>query len=480
MECPFQYFARGLNQPETMKILLVWPKAFEATQTFPLVYAYLIRRIDMSRHQVRLLDCALDDIPAASPRFREEISAFQPDLVGFSCWSFSVSEVRDGLQVVKEVCPEAVTVVGGVHVSLYPEVMRQIPQIDFIFRGEADEAFPRFMEALEKGSDDWDGIPGLGYRDGLGEPVLNPTREIASLDDIPAPDYVFAGLGRYLEAGYGFLTSSRRSAPILGTRGCPYHCEYCSVPIHHGTNHRRHSIAYLLALIEQLHRDFGVDYINIMDDNFTQDMDFAKRFCRALIKLDLPITFCASRGIRLDRTDDELFRLMRQSGFDSVTFAVESGSDPILHAMKKGVDTAPVLDKIHEARNVGLKIYLFFIYGWPDETRAEIRRTVRLLRACKPDYFLLFRFNPLPGTPIYRKLVERGEIPTGDGTIPYTFSRGYGNYTPPGLKHFNFRWVLFREYLRMFATRPATIRHFFRRNGIRNVLGVLSGRISYS
>jgi hypothetical protein len=90
---------------------------------------------------------------------------------------------------------------------------------------------------------------------------------------------------------------------------------------------------------------------------------------------------------------------------------------------------------------------------------------------------LLFRFNPLPGTPVYRRLVARGEIPEiGLASIPYNFTRGVCTYTPPGLKDFPFRRVLFREYLRMFLTRPATVYHYFRRNHPRSSLGVFIGR----
>jgi len=118
------------------------------------------------------------------------------------------------------------------------------------------------------------------------------------------------------------------------------------------------------------------------------------------------------------------------------------------------------------------------MFGYPGETPEDIRRTLELMRACKPDYFLLFRFNPLPGTPIYKKLVARGEIPEIElDSIDYNFCRGSCTYTPPGLKGFDFRGTLVREYLRMFATRPATVYHYFRRNGVKSMLGALGGSI---
>ena len=240
--------------------------------------------------------------------------------------------------------------------------------------------------------------------------------------------------------------------------------------------HRRHSIAWFTGLVQQLYKDFRVDLLNIMDDNLTEDLDWAKDLCRALADLGLPITYRASRGIRIDRTDAELFRLMKAAGFDSVTLPIESGSDQILEQMGKRITTAPVLEAFRQARRAGLKVFAFVIFGYPDETPEDIERSVALLRACRPDYFLLFRFNPLPGTAVYHRLVRRGEIPeVGLESIPYNFTRGFSTYTPPQLKDFNFRGVLIREYLRMFLTRPSTIYHYFRRNRLQSTIKTFMG-----
>ena len=460
-----------------MRILFVWPKAFELSQTFPLAYAQLVTFIDRTRHEVRLLDCNLDDISSDEPRFQEEVASFAPDLVGFSCWAFGAAEVFRGVRVVKEVRPAAVTAVGGVHVTIYPEVFEQVPEIDFIFRGESTRSLPRFLDEMESGTRQWDKIGGLGWRNAVGEVILNPIEHTNRLDEIPYPDYAFAGLARYHRIGYGYLTSARRSAPVFATLGCPFSCEFCCTPLHSGTVHRRHSIKYFTGLIQKLYDDFQIDFVNIMDDNLTEDMDWAKDLCRALAELDLPVTYCAGRGVRLDRIDQELFHLMKAAGFDSVTLPIESGSDRILRKMGKQASVAPVLKKARQVRTAGLMVYTFIMYGYPDETEEDIRQSLTLLRACRPDYFLLFRFNPLPGTPVYRKLVARNEIPEiGLDSIPYNFTRGSSTYTPQGLRDFNFRSVLILEYLRMFLTRPSTVYHYFRRNHIRSSLGVFIGK----
>lgn len=464
-----------------MRILFVWPKAFELTQTFPLAFAQLASLTDRKIHQVRLLDCNLEDIDAGSSRFNRELISFNPDFVGFSCWAFGASEVIRGVRASKKACPSAITAVGGVHMTMCPDVFRQVPEIDFIFRGDATKAWPRFLSEIGSGHKDWSQVGGLGWRKSDGSVVLNTLEHTENLDEIPPPDYEFAGLRRYHGIGYGFLTSAKRSVAIFATRGCPFTCEYCCAHEHYGTKHRHFSIQYLVALIKDLYDQFKIDFVNFMDDNLTEDLDWAKDLCRALAGLNLPIAYRAGRGFRMDRTDLELFQLMKKAGFDSVTLPIESGSDDVLCRMGKQITTAPVIETARLARQAGLRVYAFVMYGYPDETVENINQSFRLLRAVKPDYFLLFRFNPLPGTIIYNKLVARGEIPEiGLNSIPYNFTRGLAEYTPPGLKDYNFRAALFREYLHMFITRPRTIYHYFDRNRPISTVKVLIGNYIYN
>lgn len=463
-----------------MRILFVWPKAFELTETFPMAFASLISVIDRDRHHVELLDCNLEDIPTDSPRFGERVAAFAPDFVGFSCWAFGAAETARGVKVVKHVCPEAITAVGGVHMTMYPEYFGLLPELDFIFRGEALRSLPMFLEEAVKESPSWEAVPGLGWRDAEGRVVLNPYEFIQDLDALPFPDNEWAGIRRYHGIRYGFLTSARRSVPVFATKGCPFTCEYCCSHTATGTTHRRHSVEYMTRFIRKLYDEFNVDLVNFMDDNLTEDMDWAKDLFRALAAMNLPITYRASRGVRHDRTDAEMFALMKAAGFDSVTLAIESGSDQVLDRMGKAVTAAPVLTKARMVHAAGMKVFAFVIYGYIDETPDDIRRSLELLRACRPDYFLLFRFNPLPGTAAYRRLVKRGEIPEiGLGQIPYNFTRGYALYTPPGLADYPFRRVLITEYLRMFITRPHTLLDYFERNGWDSLGRWLTGRYLY-
>ena len=68
----------------------------------------------------------------------------------------------------------------------------------------------------------------------------------------------------------------------------------------------------------------------IVDDNFTQDIEYAKTIIRGILSLNLDISLVMPNGIRMDYLDDELLELLKEAGLYLVSIAVESGNDEIL------------------------------------------------------------------------------------------------------------------------------------------------------
>ena len=71
------------------------------------------------------------------------------------------------------------------------------------------------------------------------------------------------------------------------------------------------------------------------------------------------------------------------------------------------------------------------------------------------NFFGLHRFQPLPGTPVYDELVEKGEIK--DGLLPANYIEGTSPYVTSGLKDFNFSKFIFKNYLLMALRDPMNI-----------------------
>jgi radical SAM superfamily enzyme YgiQ (UPF0313 family) len=443
-----------MTAPTKARICLIWPPGFLLAYSIPLPFALLKSNLERTGCEVKILDCVLNGWSADSPALLEEIAAFGPDMVGVSTWSPMFPEAAQILAQVKALDPAIITALGGPHATTYYQSVMAFPQVDYAFRGEAEHSFARFVEGLQAGTLDPSSIPGLVYRED-GSIRENPM-DRPELDSLAPPDFEAIRLGAYNRRGYRWNSPKVNNAPLWVTRGCPYRCQYCSSPTLNGREIRKHGIEYMMSQIRRLYAEQGVRWFNIIDDNFTFDVTFAKEFCRALIALRLEgAGFGTPNGIRMSRGDPELWALMKEAGWRHLIIAPESGSQHTLQLMKKDLQLGIVPKKVAEIKAAGLKVQAFFIVGYPGETPAGIEETFRLILRCRFNFVFLANFHPLPGTPIYLDLVTRGEI--RDGLLPENFSDGLRTYTPPELRNFNFAAFFFRTHLMMLLTNPRNI-----------------------
>lgn len=418
------------------KVALVFPKRGDIFQGMPLAFGCLKSNTDNNKYNFQLVDCTLDDMDFNSPEFVSRIEQINPDVVGVTSWSVNFYDALMLIKSIKKIKPEIVTIFGGPHATTNAEDAIKNKEIDFIFRGEAELSFSNFLDELKKTIPDFSKIKGLGYRDEQGKVVLNEIARVQYLDDIKIPDYNFINIDRYIKGGYSYQGIQKRNAPIWTTRGCPYRCNFCTVPSVSGKIVRKHSIEYLVEWVKYLYQHHEIRGFNIVDDNFTYDKDYAKAFCKAIIKLGYKnISFNAPNGIRMQRGDAELWRLMRQSGWYTVVVAPETGSERMLKLMKKDLDREKVPMYIKEIKKSGLKVHGFFMIGYPGETDEDVRKTEMLIKKGRFDDLSITAFQPLPGTPIYNELIEKKEI---SDDFKLTFFMDHKKlYLTPGLKNLN-------------------------------------------
>jgi radical SAM superfamily enzyme YgiQ (UPF0313 family) len=381
---------------------------------------------------------------------------FKPDVVGVSCWSTEYEEAIQIIKRVKRIDQGIVTVLGGIHTTSYAKEVIKNNDVDFLIRGEAEQSFSKFLDEICKDSSDLSKVSGLVYRSKDGVVIFNELKLEDNLDNIKIPNYDAIRLDEYIKLGYRYASRNKRNAPIMVTRGCPYRCNYCAGPIQNGKRIRSHSLDYVIDWVKFLYYEKEIRTINIIDDNFTFNTEYAKSFCEAIIKLNLKdLTFGTPNGIRMQRTDVELFTLMKRAGWECIFIAPESGSINTLKRMKKDLDPAIIPQKVREIKEAGLYVVGFFIVGYPGETKDDIQATAKLIRSSRFDYFSIFKFQPLPGTPIFEELVECGEI--SKDFLPTHQFTGNTPYCPNELKNFNFGTFLLREYAHLLLTNPQSI-----------------------
>jgi len=384
------------------------------------------------------------------------------------------------LKTAKDIGGRIVTIIGGAQPTVCPDSILNEDTVDYVFRGEAEHSFGAFLDLLHERP--VSSIKGLAYKssDGVIKNAIDLPR---NLDDIKIPDYGAIRLNDYIKNGYTYGGHYARSAPIWLTRGCPYQCGFCSCRIINGTTIRRHSIRYAVEWILHLYKEFSIRQFSIVDDNFTFDADYAKCFCKAMIRLRAE-KFCGDRiffttpnGIRIDRIDDELLRLMKCAGWQGVTIAPESGSRNTLKRMKKEINPDVVPEVVKRIRANRLRVRAFFMVGYPGETPQDIKQTVALIRKCRFDAINIGRFHPLPGTPIFNELVSNGEI-SPDYLPPNNFTVWLPSqkmirphmYGPKTMERLNLFRIMCKEYILLILRNPYAIIYTLRYYGGFNIM----------
>lgn len=435
-----------------MPILFVWPSVpgAELFNLLPLGIGYL--KANLPEHHAAFLWDGLLEKRSLSD-LANTIATVRPEVVAFSVWAFNRTAVADAIALVRGTAPDVTIIAGGPAVSGLATAALDDLDIDFGIAGEGEWCLPLLLDAVAHGKRDNEslrGIPGLLWRNDANEPQAN-SPVWADLSTLNSCDYGFIQLERYLEQGYryGYHPAAKRTAPVTTTRGCPFPCEYCSARDVNGKQVRTRLIPAILEEIRRLHAEFGIDGFNIIDDNFTLHMAWAKDLCRGLISLRMPgVSFNAPNGIKVEYLDDELLGLMKTAGWECLFVAPESGSVATLKRMQKPVKLPVVQEKIRLLQKYGFKSFGFFIIGYPGETPEDIAQTIRFACESALDMAVFTCFQPLAGTPVAKRLVESGEIDAAPVGVDYYKV----TYAPKGMNTAQLKRLRFWGHLRFYTS----------------------------
>jgi len=116
-----------------------------------------------------------------------------------------------------------------------------------------------------------------------------------------------------------------------------------------------------------------------------------------------------------------------------VWIGAESGSQKILDAMEKGTRVEQVYEAARRLREAGIEVAFFIQFGYPGETRSDIRLTRKMIRDCQPDDIGISVSYPLPGTRFYEAVqaelgLQRQWVDSNDLAMLYRGPFGTGFY----------------------------------------------------
>jgi magnesium-protoporphyrin IX monomethyl ester (oxidative) cyclase len=335
-----------------------------------------------------------------------------------SClFSHQFSVVAELAKKVKDWNPEVITITGGTHPTFLPERCLREETLDYIVMGEAEESLPALLKAIEIGRGHGD-IDGLAFRTNDGQVIHSKTTWIKDLDSLPFPARDLLPLQKYFDINIPFLFSSkhRRNISFISSRGCPFRCNFCSSSIYWGSCYRARSPENVLAELEHLKTVHDIKEIKFEDDNLTLDTKRAKAIFRGMIERKLNLSWNMPNGVMVKTMEDhELVRLMKHSGCYEVSLAFESGDQWVLdNIVNKPLDLEAAREIVRNLKKEGIDTHAFLIIGFPGEKLAQIKNTFAYAHSLNLDKMIIFFFNPLPGTSLYKECLERGLIRDAD------------------------------------------------------------------
>jgi len=431
-----------------MKVLLLRPHydAHHRPAGFPIGLGYLAAVLERAGHTPVALDLVL--YRDWSAELRRVLAAHEFGLAGISCMGVQYRGACQTGQALREIAPHVPVVFGGAHPSITPAETLQLPMVDFVVRGEGEFPLAALADALERGTDPAH-VPALSYRRGDAVVHNPPARECPAMDDLPFPAYHLFPMAEYFRMEIpGFPTRHPNPMQIFTSRGCPYRCIYCHDLF--GKRFRPRSPENVLQEMRLLYDTYGVREFLIYDDNFTMELDRARAICRGIIDSGMTVGLQFPNGIRADRVNEDLLRLMVRAGTHSITIGVESGSPRVQRLIRKGLQLEKVAEFLRLARRHGVTTNGSFIIGFPGETAADVWQTIRYARRSALDYAFFAFATPYPGTEL-AEITRRQQLRTQlldtamDVTTPHIETREISIARQ--------KWLYFMAYL-AFYTRP--------------------------
>ncbi len=344
----------------------------------------------------------------------EQVKTYSPDVVGISCLSsFHFPDVVDLFERVKKIDNDIITVTGGTHPTfLADEVMKKHSSIDFIVMGEGEDTFYQLLMNINS-EKEYDALDGLAFRNN-GTYQINPkTKYIEDLDALPYPAFDLFPLDFYEKKSIPFSVTfrSKKTIPILTSRGCSAQCIFCASKNYWGKRYRMRSAENVLDEIEYMVKKHGVEEIQFIDDNLTLDKNRARKIFQGLIDRNINIHWNTPNGIAVWTLDEQMLKLMKASGCYELTVAFESGDQEVLkNIIKKPLDLKYAKKMVNKMKDLDIQVHSFFISGFPGETKEQIKRSFAFAKTMDLDSAWFFVANPTPGSELYEICKNEGYI----------------------------------------------------------------------
>src|SRR3989454_274244 len=347
----------------------------------------------------------------------EEIQRQQPALVGLSFLSTTSYPYAKLLaRQIRAADGKVKLAFGGVFASLNaPLVKLQCPEVDFVCRGDGEQLILDLIEHL----DDPAQVLSLTWaKDGRvqNNPNRPPER---NLDQWPFPDRESLALDfvESMPLDVPAVLSLERFTTMQTSRGCPWSCSFCDIPIFNEGKWRCRTPQHVVEEFKHLQK-LGYGAVYFVDDHFLLQPKRIEAICKGINENGVTIHWgCEGR---VDSVAQHLFPAMAKAHCRTLMFGIESGSQKILDRVNKEQTIEEIENAVTNAKKAGIEIvHGFFVVGNPDETVEDMNATFDFAARLPLDTFGFNRLCVYRGTPLWQEYVKRGLINEAEDWYKY-------------------------------------------------------------
>ena len=319
------------------------------------------------------------------------------------------------IKLIKKEFPSAQIILGGEHAtSSWEKILKESEAVDFVVLGEGEETLIELLSHIKNENDNLTKISGLAYRF-KNKCVRNDKRvRIKDIDSLFASWEKF-NVEPFLKNGSGMNTINLRAMPILASRGCPYHCTFCSSPNMWGVNYFTKSPDIIVNEMKTLIEKFKIEHFDFTDLSATINKDWTRKMVQMIKDEGITATWQFGPGTRSEVLSNEMLDLMKSAGIYKITFAPESGSPRTLKKIKKNINVEKLYKSIKYACQIKMHTKCQFIMGMPDQTLGEMWESalfILKLAFVGVNDISIYSFYPYPGSELSAMLSQ--EIESSD------------------------------------------------------------------
>jgi magnesium-protoporphyrin IX monomethyl ester anaerobic oxidative cyclase len=377
-----------------------WPPAWAAYLTGALKGA--------GYGDVSFIDAMTDHVDDET--LKKKLAELKPDIVGVTAITPAIYQAERVLELAKEVVPNAVRVLGGIHGTfMFKQVLTEAPWIDVIVRGEGEAILLNLVKAIDAG--EWpqarDSIEGLAFRDGE---TIRATKAAPTIKDIDSlkPDWSILEWSKYIYTPLGV----RVAIPSMA-RGCPFTCSFCS-QWKFWRDYRYRDPKKVVDEIEDLVKNHGVGFFILADEEPTIHRKKFVEFCEELIARGLPdkVKWGINTRVTDILRDEQLLPMYRKAGLVHVSLGTEAAAQLRLDMFNKETKVSDNKRAIQLLREADIFTEAQFIVGLENETKETLEETFQMAWDWQPDLANWAMYTPCCSR---RFPATRGPSPALDG-----------------------------------------------------------------